>query len=198
MKTFTKILAAGALATMIPLSAAAQQAGMNVVDTQGNAVGVVVTADDQFVTVRTDKHDIPVPVASFTPNDGKLLFAMSAADLNASYEKALADTEASVAVGASVVDVDGTAAGMIDEKTAEYVQIEVPSGKVVRIPPEGLQKNAGGAILLYKVADLEAQAIERPPEAAEEALEAAEMAEEAAGEAVEAAEAAVEAADGTN
>ena len=201
MKRILTAFAATTIALSAPGAPAFAQAapaemkvGMQVVDTQGNPVGAVAETDANFITVKTDKHMIPVPVASFTPHEGKLLFGMSAPALNASYEKALADTEASVSVGKAVVDVEGAAVGTIDEITDDYVQLELASGKVVRLPTNGLQKDPNGAIALYKVADLQAQAVERPETAAEEAVEAAEMAEEAAEQAVKAAEKAADSA----
>ena len=167
--TFLKtVFAATALSTMAPLgatAAAAQPAGvttgMEVVNGD-QRVGTVVTADDQFITVRTDRHEVPLPVASFTPHEGKLLFGMTAAQLNAAVDANMAEAEASVAVGKPVKDVAGLSVGTIDEIGDDYVQLELASGKVVRVPVDGLQKDAGGAIALYNVADLQAQAVERP------------------------------------
>ena len=200
MKRIFTALAATTLAVAAPATPAFAQAapsgvdvGMQVVDTQGNPVGLVAASDADFVTVKTDKHSIPVPANSFTPHEGKLLFGMDAASLNASYEQAMADMEASVAVGKPVRDVSGVEFGTIDQITDEYVQLELTSGKVVRVPADGLQKDAGGAIALYNAADLQAEAIDRPA-AAEQVVEAAEATEEAAEQAVEAAEAAAEAA----
>ncbi|WP_343347020.1 hypothetical protein WJT74_03710 [Sphingomicrobium sp. XHP0239] len=170
MKRIFTALAATTLAVAAPATPAfAQQApsgvnvGMQVVDTQGNPVGLVAASDADFITVKTDKHSIPVPANSFTPHEGKLLFGMNAAALNASYEQALADMEASVAVGKPVKDVQGVEFGMIDEIAADYIQLEMAdTGKVVRVPVDALQKDAGGAIALYNAADLRAEAIDRP------------------------------------
>ncbi|MCJ7422179.1 hypothetical protein [Sphingomicrobium astaxanthinifaciens] len=192
MKFLSTALAATALVAMTPMAPAfaAQPAGvtagMEVVDTNGNAVGTVVSAGNDLITIRTDRHDVPVPVASFTPHEGKLLFAMSAADLNAAVDANLAAAEASVTLGKPVKDVAGVEFGTIDEITDEYIQLALADDKIVRIPVDGLQKDAGGAIALYNAADLIADASDRPVEA---------MAEAEGEAAVEAgAEAAVEAA----
>ncbi|MCJ8190072.1 hypothetical protein [Sphingomicrobium aestuariivivum] len=179
MKFFKTAIAATALVAMTPMApaVAAQPAGvttgMQVVELDGTLVGTVVAADDQLITIRTDKHDVPVPAASFTPNEGKLLFGMSAAELNAAVDANLAAAEASVAVGKSVKDVAGVEFATIEEITAEYIQLGLEGDKVIRIPVNGLQKDANGAIALYNAADLIAGAVDRPEEVqAEAAVEA--------------------------
>ena len=91
MKTITSSLAFVSLALAMPLtSAAAQTPGMQVVDTSGGAVGSVVSVDGDNVVINTGKHQVALPKASFTAHEGKLLFGMTQAQLNAETEKSLA------------------------------------------------------------------------------------------------------------
>ncbi|WP_265563136.1 preprotein translocase subunit YajC [Sphingomicrobium arenosum] len=173
LKTAFAATALVAMAPLAPAVAAAQPAGvtagMEVVDTNGGMVGTVIAADDQLVTVRTDRHEVPVPANSFTPHEGKLLFGMTAAELNAAVDANMAAAEASVAVGKAVKDVNGVEFATIDEMGADYIQLALEGDKVIRIPVDGLQKDANGAIALYNAADLMAGAVDRPEEVQAEA-----------------------------
>ena len=187
MKRILTALAATTIAIAAPATPAFAQAapagydvGMQVVDTAGNPVGTVAATDAQFVTVKTDKHSIPVPAESFTAHEGKLLFAMSASALNASYEQALADAAASVAVGKPFRDVTGAEVGTIDEVTDAYIQLALANDKVVRVPAENVQGDAAGAIALYELSALQADAVERPEAPVEAPAEDA-MAEDHSG-----------------
>ena len=80
MRKFIIPLAFASLSFGAPLApAAAQTPGMQVVDTNGGAVGVVTAIKGDLVTVKTDKHEVALPKTSFTVHEGKLLFGMTQA-----------------------------------------------------------------------------------------------------------------------
>ncbi|MCM8557002.1 hypothetical protein [Sphingomicrobium sediminis] len=197
MNKFFVAIAAGSLAAVVPAGSAiaAQPAGISQgmpIVTGESTVGIVDKVEDGYVYVKTDKYVVPYPTSSFTPHEGMLLFSLTMEQINTAHEQAQAElaakAEASVAVGAPVKAVDMTVVGTIDEITADYIQIEMNSGKVSRIPPNGIQKDPNGAIALYQVADLQAIAVDRPEEPVEEAVEGDVAAEAAVDVEAEAAE----------
>lgn len=164
MHPFISKLAFASLALATPLAPLAAQAssaitaGMPVVDAQGGAVGTVTGVTGDLVAVKTDRHEVSLPRASFTVDQGKLLFGMTQAELNAATEKSLAEAAAALVVGASVKGTDGVQVGTIDAIDAEFATIKLASGKLVRIPRSGLGAGAGGATIGSTAAQLEAQA----------------------------------------
>ena len=142
-----------------PLSqVAAQTPGMQVVDTNGGVVGTVSGVMGDLVVVKTDRHEVSLPKASFTPDQGQLLFGMTQAELNAATDKSLADVAAALVAGATVKGSGGQSVGTIDAIDAEYATIKLTSGKLVRIPRSGLGASAEGAVIGLTAAQLEAQA----------------------------------------
>ena len=120
---------------------------MPVVDAKGGAVGTVTGVTGDLVVVKTDRHEVSLPKASFTVDQGKLLFGMTQAELNAATEKSLADAAAALVVGAPVKGTDGATVGTIDAIDAEFATIKLASGKLVRIPRSGLGASADGAVI---------------------------------------------------
>jgi hypothetical protein len=57
--------------------------GMQVVDPAGAPVGTVAAVKGDALVLKTDKHEVQLPLASFTASEGKLFFGMTAAELNA-------------------------------------------------------------------------------------------------------------------
>src|SRR3954447_5179637 len=100
------MLSALGLALAVPALPAAAQApaaitvGMPVTDANGGPVGTVAAIQGDNILVKTDKHEALLAKGSFTPADGKLLFGMTQAELNAEIEKGLAAADAAVASGA--------------------------------------------------------------------------------------------------
>ena len=83
MRLITGTIAAVALAIAAPAAPAfAQSVGMQVVDTAGAPVGTVTAIKGDNIQLKTDKHEALLPKASFTPANGKLLFAMTQAQLD--------------------------------------------------------------------------------------------------------------------
>lgn len=133
------------------------QPGMAVKDASGAAVGSVVKVESGIVTVRTDKHDVPLPVSSFTLDGHTLLMGMSQVQLNAAWEKSVADAEASLTVGSTVKGAAGTEVGTIEAIDAETVTIKLSNGKKVQLPRTGIAGGADGARIGFTAEQLEAQ-----------------------------------------
>jgi len=132
--------------------------GMQVVDPSGGAVGMVTGVNADMLTLKTDKHEVTLPLSSFTANQGKLLFGMTAAQLDSATEQAMAAASAAVAPGANVYGSDGTLAGTIEEADAAQVKIKLVNGAAVRIPRNGVVGSDKGAVLGITTARLNALA----------------------------------------
>ena len=155
------IVAALAIALAAPGAAIAQaptyQTGMSVKDASGGAVGSIVKVEDGVLTVKTDKHEIPLPAKSFAVDGQTLLLGMTQAQLNAEWEKTLASAEASLVVGAPVNGAQGASVGTIEAIDAETVTIVLASGKKVRLPRSGIVGAPDGARIGFTAEQLEAQ-----------------------------------------
>lgn len=127
---------------------------MQVVDPSGGAVGTVTGLKGDMLILKTDKHEVQLPLTSFTADQGKLLFGMTAAQLNAETEKALAAANAAVAVGANVFGSDGTQAGTIEALDDQLVTIKLASGQSVKLPRSGVAGSPKGAVLGVTTAQL--------------------------------------------
>lgn len=150
--------APAALAPAFAATAAEVRAGMSVVDPAGGIVGQVVAVKGDVLTLKTDRHEVAVPLSSFTAHEGKLLFGMTAAQLNAETEKAMAEADAAVAIGAQVFGSDGTAAGTIEALDTELVTIKLSDGQLVRLPRTGVAGSPKGVILGITASQLAALA----------------------------------------
>jgi preprotein translocase subunit YajC len=152
MKLKVVMLSALGLALAVPALPAAAQApapitvGMQVTDANGGPVGTVTAIQGDNVLVKTDKHEALLAKTSFTPANGKLLFGMTQAQLNAEIEKGLAAAEASVKAGAAVKGLNGAAIGMIDTADESSVTITLPSGKKVQLARSSVRGNPDGTV----------------------------------------------------
>lgn len=148
------------LAQAAPAASATPQpatwVGKPVVDAKEGAIGVVSAYKDGNVFVKTDKHDIPLPAASFAFQNDKLYLAMDRNQLNAEYEKALAAAEASLAVGGAVKGSKGAQIGTIEAIDSQFATIKLDSGKSIRIPRNGIAGSANGAVIGMTEAELQA------------------------------------------
>ena len=143
---------------VVPLApSVAQTAGMQVVDTGGGSVGTVVRVDGDNVVIKTDKHQVALPKTSFTTHEGKLLFGMTQAQLNAETEKSLAEAEASIAAGATVKGTAGAVVGTIDAVDSESVTIKLQSGSLFRVPRSGVAAGGDGVVVGLTAEELDAQ-----------------------------------------
>jgi preprotein translocase subunit YajC len=149
---FAAALAAAPLAFFPAVAATSAEVkpGMQVVDPSGGSVGIVTAVTGQTLTLKTGTHEVQLPLASFTANQGKLLFGMTAAQL----ETAMASAQASVAAGANVYGSDGTLAGTIESIDNSLVTIKLSSGASVRVPRNGVSGSAKGAVLGITTAKL--------------------------------------------
>ena len=157
------------LAPAFAATAAEVTPGMQVVDPAGGTVGTVTGIKGELLILKTDKHEVQLPLTSFTAHEGKLMFAMTAAQLNAETEKALAAASAAVAVGANVYGSEGALAGTIESLDEALVTIKLSGGEMVRLPRAGVGGDANGARLGVTAAELKQLASQ--PAAAEPAEE---------------------------
>ncbi len=145
------VAAAIAIAPLAPAVAQAQASitvGMQVVDAAGGTVGTVSALSGDNLVLKTDKHEVQLPKTSFTVNQGKLLFGMTQAQLNAEAEKSLSAASAAIVAGATVKGVGGTEVGKIDAVADGKVTIALASGQKVELSQDGLRGNADGTVTI--------------------------------------------------
>ena len=149
MNQFVSKLVGVALLAAAPVAPSfAQAVGMQVTDAQGGVVGTVTSLSGDNVMVKTDKHEVLLPKSSFTPNNGKLLFGMTQAQLNAEVEKSTAAADAALVAGATVVGLQGTPVGTIESIDAQNATLKLASGKSVTLSRSGLRGNADGTVTI--------------------------------------------------
>lgn len=136
-----------ALTPAIAATAAEVTPGMQVVDPAGGDVGTVLGVRSDMLILKTDKHEVQLPLTSFTAHEGKLMFGMTAAQLNAETEEAMAAANAAVVPGAAVYGSDGSLAGQIEAIEEALVTIKLTSGEIVRLPRSGVAGSDKGAQL---------------------------------------------------
>lgn len=148
-----------AAATPSPPVATTFGVGMPVVDTQGGAVGTITAVAADTVTVKTARHQAQLPKTSLTISQGKALFGLTQAGLDASIERTLATIpRAALKIGATVKGTGGTSVGTIDAVEAENVTIRLSGGLRISIPRSGIIVDAeGSGIIGLTAAELEAQ-----------------------------------------
>lgn len=159
MRFVTLAAAALSLAAVSPAVAntpAGTVPGMKVKDTAGAVVGTVVKIDATTVTVRTGKHDITIPGQSFTLDQGVLLFGMTQAQLDASFEAAEAAAQAALQVGLPVKGAAGSVVGTIADINEEEVTLDVEGAKVV-LPRRAIVGSPDGAVIGLTIEQLKAQ-----------------------------------------
>ena len=137
---------------------AGMTAGAKVSDAQGGEVGTITKVEGQFVVLKTDKHEVRLPVTSFTAHNGGFLFGMTRDQLNAEVEKTVAAANAKLVAGANITGSQGGNVGTIDAIDAQFVTVKLTSGKLVRLPRAAVAAGANGAVIGMTVAELEAAA----------------------------------------
>lgn len=155
MKALISSMFAAALLAAAPMAPAmAQQAaaatvkvGMPVVDVSGAAVGTITSRKDDSVTLQTDRHEIPLQSSSFTVQAGKAYFGMTRAEVNAEYEKMLAEAKASLVPGAVVNGLGGARLGTIAAIDDQTVTLKLDSGQSVQLPRSGVAGRPDGAVV---------------------------------------------------
>ncbi|MGE5563797.1 MAG: hypothetical protein ACM3ZV_10910 [Bacillota bacterium] len=160
MRLLGGTLAAAVLFVAAPAIAQAQagiSVGMQVTDASGAPVGTVVAIKGANLLIKTDKHEALLPGSSFRPANGKLLFGMTQAQLDAQIEQSLAKADAAVVAGATVKGIGGTPVGTIEAVADGKATIALQSGKKIAVPQEGLRGNPDGTVTIgYTAQQLEA------------------------------------------
>ena len=160
MRFFVETLTAVGLLVAAPAVAQAQaeiSVGMQVTDASGGTVGTVSGINGNNLVIKTDKHEAQIPRSSFSVSNGKLLFGMTQAQLDAQIEQSSAAANAAIAAGATVKGVGGSAVGTIEAVADGNVTIALQDGKKIAIPQAGLRGNSDGSVTIgYTAAQLEA------------------------------------------
>jgi preprotein translocase subunit YajC len=154
------ILASLSLAMAIPAQAAFAQgiaAGAKISDTKGAEVGTVASVDGDFVIVKTDKHEVRLPKASFTVTDSGLLFGMTQAELNAAVEQATVNPRDLLKAGALVRDPAGGLVGTVEGVEGDFATVKLTKTSV-QLPVSAFAASSEGLVLGMTAAELEAQA----------------------------------------
>jgi hypothetical protein len=154
---FARIALPALLLAAAPAAAQSLGAGMEVKDTEGGTVGTIVRVDGDNVVLRTDRHEVLLPAASFAVNEQGAFFGLTREALNADVDRLQAEAEASVRVGAEVRGRDGTALGSITELDGEFVTIDL-GDRLVRLPRSAVGASPDGPVVGTTRAELVAAA----------------------------------------
>lgn len=150
--------AAAALIAAFPAAALAQiAAGASVTDPQGGEVGTVTAVQGDNVILRTDRHEVALPSASFTAHNGGYLFGMTRDELNAAVDQQRAAAEQAVTQGALVRDTAGEPVGTIVELDAGFATVDLGADARVRLPRSALAATPQGPVVGVTAAELRAQ-----------------------------------------
>ena len=168
MRFMVGALAAAGLCVAAPaLAQAAITVGMQVTDSSGALVGTVVAINGSNLLIKTDKHEALIPRTSFSVSNGKLLFGMTQAQLDAQVEQSSAAASKAIVAGATVKGVGGTTVGTIESVADGKATIALQSGKKIAVPEAGLRGNADGSVTIgYTSAQLDALVQGSAPSAA--------------------------------
>lgn len=156
---------AQAAAPATPPAAAGQatiSVGAQVSDTQGGAVGTITKVDGDYVILKTDKYDVRLPVASFTPTDKGLLLGMTQAQVNAAVEQAQANAGPILSVGAIVHDTSGGVVGTVKEFDDQFATLQLSSG-LIKLPVSAFGRGVSGPVIAMTAAELQAAANAQAP-----------------------------------
>lgn len=160
MRLILATFAAAALSIAAPTAALAQagmSVGMQVTDPSGALVGTVKAIQGTNLLINTGNHEALLPANSFTVSNGKLLFGMTKAQLDAQVEQSLAKAAAAIAPGATVKGSAGTPVGTIDAVADGQVTMTLQNGKKIAVPQEGFRGNPDGTVTIgYTAEQLEA------------------------------------------
>lgn len=133
MRSKSSLVIGLALAAVSIPAEAAVTAGAVVKDTSGGEVGTILRVEGDQLILKTDKHEVRLPVASFTATETGALFGMTRAQLNAEVDKALAAANAQIVVGATVKGTAGATVGTIEAVDAQFVTLKLTSGTSIRL-----------------------------------------------------------------
>lgn len=157
-KIFLALSAALAVGLAAPVAAQTGiRAGATVTDPQGGTVGTVASVDGQFVILRTDRHEVRLPVSSFTATDEAVLFGATREQLNADLDRMAAEAQQAIAVGAVVRDRDGALIGPIEATDEQSLTVRLGE-QLIRLPRDAVAAGPDGLVIGATVAELQAQA----------------------------------------
>ena len=146
----------GAVTSLAPASAISP--GMQVVDVAGNAVGTVQSVRGKELILKTNRHEVRLPIASFTPDKGRLVFGMSQEALNRETDALLAAAQANLQPGSEVRGRNGALVGHIDAINDAFVTLKLLSGEKVRLPRSSVAPRAKSAVVGVTVEELQRMA----------------------------------------
>lgn len=163
---FRQLLTASAVSAGLllstPASAQSLAAGTVVTDPQGGEVGTITAIEGDTVLLRTDRHEVRLPAASFTATATGALFGVTREQLNADLDRMQAQTQQAFAVGTNVIDRDGAVVGPVTALDAESVTVRIGDG-IVRLPRAALAAGQNGLVVGATLTQLQAAAVPAPP-----------------------------------
>ena len=132
--------------------------GIHIVDAAGAPVGTVIAVKGDNLQVKTDKYEALLPRSSFSIGNGKLLFGMTQAQLDAQIEQSAAAATSAIVAGATVKSVDGASIGKIDAVADGKVTIALTAGTKIAVDQNGVRGNPDGTVTVgLTSAQLQAQ-----------------------------------------
>ena len=167
MSRSTFLALSAALAIGLASPAAAQtgiSAGATVTDAEGGTVGTIASVDGQSVILRTDRHEVRLPVSSFRVTDDAILFGATREQLNADLDRMAAQAQQAIAIGAEVRDRDGALIGPIAATDESTLTVRLGE-QLIRLPRDSVAAGPEGLVIGATVAELQAQASAQAPAA---------------------------------
>jgi preprotein translocase subunit YajC len=152
------IVLGAALAALSVPAAAAVTAGAVVKDTKGGEVGTILRVEGANLVLKTDRHEVTLPVSSFTATDEGALFGMTRDQLNAEVDKAKAAADAQIVAGATVKGAAGAVVGTIEAVDAQFVTLKLTSGTSIRLPRNAVAGSPNGPVTGMTAEQIEAAA----------------------------------------
>ena len=158
-------ISAALLAAAPAFAQSALRPGAVVTGPQGGQVGTIASIDGQFVLLRTDRHEVRLPVSSFTATADAVLFGLTREQLNSDLDRMKAQAQQAIAVGATVRDRDGALIGPVEATDSETLTVRLGE-QLIRLPRTAVAPGPDGLVVGVTVAELQAQAAAATPSAA--------------------------------
>lgn len=158
MMRYVPLLFSALLLSAAPAALAQTLApGTAIVDPQGQPVGTVTAVRGDAVTVRTDRHEVRLPLASIRVDKTNGVVGMTQAELNADVDRAMAQLSTALTAGATVYDPAGQIVGTIGESAENLITLRLASTREVRLPREAFSLGRRGVVVGLTAAQIEAQ-----------------------------------------
>ncbi|WP_174275288.1 hypothetical protein [Sphingomonas bacterium] len=140
-------------------------AGAQVVDTAGAAVGSIESVTNGIATLSTGTTKVGIPIASFAAGDGKLVLAMTKAQIDAkgapaaqaSAAASAAAAPVAITVGTAVKDQAGAKVGTIKAVNGDMVTVASETASA-QLPKSSFAKGPDGLMIGLTAAQFEAAA----------------------------------------